>query len=134
MYLAGPKAAAQWAKEEWTPGDIQAGLMVTVDKGSMQPESDQKRQNVLGMLLNMMLQNPVFAAIGEAPIIAQRLIESMGIPDGSELIRASSGEEFALALKNYQQIMGAGGSPTAGPPQPANPAEEAQMGGVGPQA
>lgn len=128
MQLAGPKAAAEWAKQEWTRGDIQSGLMVTVERGSMQPESDQKRQALYGQLLTMMLQNPVLAAIGDAPQIARRLIEAMGVQDGSELIRNVDPEQFGQALQQYQQVAGGGGSAPAGPPTPSSPAEGAQQG------
>ena len=130
MQLAGPKAAAQWAKEEWTKGDIQSGLMVTVEKGSMQPESDQKRQAILGMLLDKMLQNPVLASIGEAPLVAQRWLESMGIQDGSELIRSVGGEDFGNALKNYNQVIGQSGSAPGTQGAPQSPQESAQFEGV----
>lgn len=130
MYLAGPKAASQWAKEEWSKGDIQSGLMVTVDKGSMQPESDQKRQALYTNLLTMMLNNPVLAGIGEAPLIAKRLVESMGVQDGSELIHDMPGSQFAQNLWDQQAYMGNSGSPTGGPAAPTTPAEATQQQGA----
>lgn len=98
--LAGPEAAGIWAKENFTDGDIQSGLMVKVEQGSMQPQNDEQRASfaaeVLGLLKDPVL-GPVLAGNVNIPGILRMWAKSRGIMDGSDIILNISQKDVSEA-------------------------------------
>ncbi len=115
--LAGPEAAAQWAREDFTDGDIQSGLMVKVEQGSMQPQNDEQRASfaieVMGLLKDPVL-GPVLAPNINIPGILRMWAKSRGIMEGSDLILNIAQKDVALAATQMalmNQMGGGGGMP-----------------------
>jgi len=110
--LCGPEAAAEWAKEDFTDGDIQNGLLIKVEQGSMQPRNDQQRAQTAQMFIQLS-QVPQFAPLINPVAALKMLAESNGVMDGSELlvnVAPSDVQKAAIQMA----LMNAGGMP----PQP----------------
>ena len=136
--LAGPEAAKFWVKEKFTAGDIQAGLSIRVEEGTMQPKDNASKAIQLKDLFTACI-NPVTAPIANVYINAgetfQELIRTMGVPRGSKIANEVPPEvtqmlsQFLMQMGMAQLAGGAGAAPGGGGGQPQGAAEQAQMSG-----
>lgn len=137
--IGGPEAAKFWVKERFTAGDIQAGLSLRVEQGSMQPRDDA---SVLAMLKEMFLWTitPATAPIANMHInsseVFQEMLRVMGVQKGSKLAQDSGGglmQQLAMAMQQMgggmQGGQGGGGGPPAQSATPSGRAEAAQTEG-----
>jgi|DEB19_MinimDraft_3_1074340.scaffolds.fasta_scaffold12914_1 hypothetical protein len=134
--LGGIDAAAMWMGENFTKADIQWGLNVTIEIGSMQPKNDQTRAQAITTALTIMRQDPIAAQMLNVPRIWQEFFSLLGFQEGSDFLNPMMTADAMTAM--YQQAMMAaqmGGSPTGGAPQgegqamASGDAGMAQMGG-----
>lgn len=108
---AGPEAAAAWAREDFTDGDIQQGLLIKVEQGSMQPRNDEQRASLAKEFLGLS-QIPQFAPLINPVAALKMYAEARGVMDGSDLlvnVDQNSVQKAAIQLA----LMGANGG---GPP------------------
>lgn len=134
--LAGPEAAKFWVKEKFTAGDIQSGLALRVEQGTMQPKDDASVAAVLKELLTYCI-TPQTAPIANIYINAfetmQELLRRLGIPKGSKILNQVGPDItqiLAQAMSQMSQAGGAGGgSPGGGAPTPSGRAEASQLSG-----
>jgi hypothetical protein len=134
--LSGPEAAKFWVKEKFTQGDIQAGLSLRVEQGSMQPRDDA---SVAAMLKEMFILtvNPQTAPLANIHInameVVQELLRRMGVPKGSKLVNDVSPDitqKIAALLQQMAQgggVGSGGGGAPAARPTPSGRAEVAQV-------
>ncbi len=87
--IAGPEAAEFWLKEKFTAGDIQGGLSVRVEEGTMQPKDNASKAATLKDLFvtcitpaTMVMAN-VYINAGET---FQEMVRLMGVPRGSKIV------------------------------------------------
>lgn len=107
-------AAKRWTTYEFNPGDVQDGLGVSVERGSMKPQSSESRKQWLGQLLGLAMQNPAFAAKVNIEELFARLNEEEGILDGSKLLNGNVNlQEMVLAMMQMQ-LAGAGAKAAPG--------------------
>lgn len=117
-YVSG-EAVSRWKTYEFNPGDVQDGLGVTVERGSMRPQSDERRAQVLNSLMQAGLGNPAFAATLNLSEILNRSLEIEGILDGSALV--NQGVDFGQMVMAMMQMQLAGAAPSkAAPAQQSN--------------
>lgn len=117
--LAGPEAAKFWVKERFTAGDIQAGLSVRVEQGSMQPRDDASVAAVLQALWSACI-NPQTALLANVHINAHETfsewLRRIGVPVGSKLLN-ETGPDLNMKLGAIMQMLasqgqaGGGGAP-----------------------
>lgn len=115
--FAGPEAAAQWAREDFTDGDIQGGLMVKCEQGSMQPQNDEARASfaaeVFGLLKDPVL-GPLLAGSVNVPGLLRMWSKARGLQDGNDIVLNVSQKDVADAatkLVLMKEMMNGGGAP-----------------------
>lgn len=106
--IAGPEAAALWAKEDFTDGDIQQGLMVKVEQGSMQPRNDEARAKLAAEFLQLS-QVPQFAPLINPVAALKMYAEARGVLDGSDLLVNIAPNDVQTAAVQLALMGGAGG-------------------------
>jgi hypothetical protein len=117
-HLAGDKAERYWLTAEFTDFEIQDGLSVTVEPGSMQPESDERRAALYDQMALEAFTYPVAGMTYNVQEIMRRRSRARGIHDGSALLNASmDSNTFADANMKLHLLNGgaASGSPPAQP-------------------
>jgi len=110
------EAAARWRTYYFTPGDVQDGLGVEVERGSMRPQSSDAREALFSSLMQLALSNPAFAAKLNIEEVFKRLTEERGILDGSALLNANVDLQQMVVAMMQMQLMG-GGKGGAAPKQ-----------------
>jgi hypothetical protein len=134
--LCGPEAAAEWAKEDFTDGDIQNGLLIKVEQGSMQPRNDAQRAQTAQQFLQLS-QIPALAPLINPVAALKMYAEANGVMDGSDLLVnvAPSDVQKAAIQMALMQAGGGGapGGPQGAPPQgltpPGQPSQNGEAGG-----
>jgi len=130
--LAGPEAAEMWIKEEFTTPDIQWGLNVSIEVGSMQPRNDTTRAQAVTTAIQLAKSDPVAAQMLNLPRLWQEFFKLLGFQNGSEFLQEMAPDQMS---QMYMQaaLMGmggaAGGSPPGGPAMASGDAGMAQMQG-----
>lgn len=122
----------QLLSEEWTTGDLQNGLGVTVEKGSMKPASDEQRLQLYTTMISEALANPMLAQLYNLPELAKRRALTMGIIDGGSLLLPLSADQFSMGTMMMALMGGsAEGSAQAGRPPGASNAQMPAMAATG---
>lgn len=107
--LAGPRGEAMWSTTRFTDAQIRDGLAVTVEEGSMQPQSDERRAQLYGTMIQEAFTFPVAAATWNVLECQRRRARSFGVHDGSALInpKATPGDiaqvSMNMAVNGAQQ-------------------------------
>lgn len=126
----GKEGATLWITENFTPADIKYGLSVAVEKGSMRPVSEESRAQLYSTMLAEAMQNPLAAQLYNVPEIAKRMVESRGVPTGSNVLNPMVTQD-AFSLGAMQMALGSPqdpmqGGPAGGGPQMRPPAQGAR--------
>ncbi len=116
--FAGPEAAAQWAREDFTDGDIQGGLMVKCEQGSMQPQNDEARASFAGEIFGLLkdpILGPLLAGSVNIPGLLRLWSKARGLQDGNEIILNIGQKDVADAATKLvlmkEMMNGGGGAP-----------------------
>ena len=135
--IAGEEAAKEWAEIKTAlnhRGEIQKGLRVRVEQGSMRPENDDMRLQQLYSLLQLVGGNPVLMGTFNIVEIAKDIGAAMGQHRNSKYLMTEDGGKAAEAgvmmalMQNGQQ-----GSQPAANASPQSPGQ-AQQQQAGPAA
>jgi len=108
--VAGPEAAALWAREDFTDGDIQQGLLLKVEQGSMQPRNDEQRAKLAAEFLQLS-QVPQFAPLINPVAALKMYAEARGVMDGSDLLVNIAPNDVQTAAVKLALMGGGGGGP-----------------------
>lgn len=113
--------------EKFTVGDIQNGLAVSVEKGSMRPASDETQIQLYTTMIQEAIANPILAQLYQLPVLVLRRAHAMGVLDGSELLTGVSAEQIQTAQMQMALMQQMGGKGGAGsPPRPVGSASPVQ--------
>lgn len=116
--LCGPEGAKAWQKENFTKGDIQNGLSVEVEVGSMRPETDESRMQMLNQIISEAMQNPVLAQGWNIMEVNKLRAKVMGIRDGSKILnQGAQNPEMLQGLMQFALSQGGGGGKGSAPGQ-----------------
>lgn len=130
--VAGPEAAVLWAMEMFERGDIQFGLNVFVEQGSMQPRNDQTRLQAVQFALQAANTNPVPAQLLNVIELWKEFFRLLGFESGSKFLNdgvdASMMQEMS-AMMGTMGVGAGGGSEAAPPAQASGEAGMRQMSG-----
>lgn len=130
--LAGPEAAAMWMGEEFTRADIQWGLNVSVEVGSMQPKNDQSRAQAVTTAIQIAKSDPVAAQMLNLPRLWEEFFKLLGFQKGSEFLQGMDPNmmsQMYMQMAMMGQQPGQGATGAAAPAQASSDAGMAQMGG-----
>ena len=119
--LTSGEVAARWRAIKFTPGDVQDGFGVEVERGSMRPQSSESRIALYSQLLQMALSNPAFAVGLNLDEIFKSLMEENGILDGSKIF--NQGVSMDAVLKAMMQAGLAGLGKGGGAQKPGGSTE-----------
>lgn len=125
---ASDEVAAQWRMLKFSPGDVQDGLHVFVEKGSMRPQSDEQRAATYGQLLQLK-RDPIFGPCLNGEPLLKRFFESNDIPEGSELLNPEAIKQVDAANQMAQAVQ-MGGMPARGAPGAQNAGGRPPGGGM----
>jgi hypothetical protein len=116
LRLAGEDAAEAWP-ENWTKGDVQTGLGVFIDYGSMRPRDDTSDFAALLQILNIAGSMPIF--MGNTNLVRlQKLLFKMALGTTGESLLMSTDEESinnANMMAQGMTMMGSGGAKGSAP-------------------
>lgn len=124
--IAGPEAARLWAMEKFTKGDIQFGLNVFVEQGSMQPRNDQTRLQAVQFALQAANTNPVPAQLLNVIELWKEFFRLLGFESGSKFLNEGINPEMMQEMSAMMGTMGVGGGGSA-PAPPSQASGEAGM-------
>lgn len=110
---------ARWRTEDISAGDIQDGLHIFVEKGSMTPQSDERRAAFYQWVLQIW-QDPVLGQKFDGDEAIKRWAEMFGVPDLDRLMLDGVDVDELRAQLMARELMGGGGAA-----QPAGAAEGA---------
>lgn len=113
--LCGPEGAKAWQREDFTKSDIQNGLSVEVEVGSMRPETDDSRMQILNMIIQEAMQNPVLAQGWNIMEVQKLRSKIMGVRDGSKIINQSAQNPQMLQGLMQLALSGAQGAKGSAP-------------------
>lgn len=119
--IAGPEAAALWAMEKFECGDIQFGLNVFVEQGSMQPRNDQTRLQAVQFALQAANTNPVPAQLLNVVELWKEFFRLLGFESGSKFLNEGVTPPMMQEMSAWMGTMGTGGGGSeAAPPTSAS--------------
>lgn len=112
--LAGIEAAKAWQREDFTKSDIQDGLSVEVEIGSMRPETDDVRMQVLNSIVQEVMANPVLGQTWNLQEVQKLRAKVLGVRDGSKILNTAAGNEaLMMGLMQLAMMQGGGGKGSA---------------------
>lgn len=106
----GANDTAAWLGEDISAGDIQDGLHIYVEKGSMSPQSDEQRAAFYSQMLSLW-RDPVLGQKVDGDVVLERLAEINSIPDLDRLLMADVDVDDLRKQQIQMALMGAGGKP-----------------------
>lgn len=122
----GQEEVSSWLSNDISAGDIQDGLHLYVEKGSMTPQSDESRAAFYQAMLGIW-RDPVLGQKVDGDEVLQRLAEMRSIPDLDRLLLPNVDVDD-LRKQMMQMALMQGGAAGAGEAQDAETA--AEMGGA----
>ncbi len=133
--LVGKESAEKWANFNWTPGDVQNGMMIIVEPGSTMKQSEQSRINQMLSLIGSINQDPAIRAMHNMPALYNELYKRMGFHEASQFLQTTDGKEagnMIAQIDAQSMVPGAGQpGPEAGIAAPPEGAEAQVAGGIG---
>lgn len=113
--FASVETTERWKTKIFDAGDVQDGLGVQVERGSMRPQSSEDRVQLLTFLLNSALTNPAFAAKVNVEEVLNRIAEERGILDGTKLLNENINMTEVVMALGAQQLVGGGNKAAPAP-------------------
>lgn len=111
----GKEDVARWRVQDISAGDIQDGLHIFVEKGSMTPQSDEKRAAFYQWVLQQW-EHPVIGQKFDGDEALKRWSEMFGVPDLDRLMLENVDvDQLRAQMMAFNLAGGAPGAP-AGPP------------------